>query len=393
MMFSSRPLLSLGTILLGTVMLSGGLVLVWKNTPKKPTGTVTFSPPVAPQAIDGNLTTARDYVCGVGVVEPAGEAVAVGAPLSGVVAAVHVKSGDKVSAGDLLIQLDDRVAKAEVEVARAHLLGEEARLQELLSQIEIRKARVDTAVAELQFSEASLAFAEQELERTRALQAKGAVSDEEAELKLLNRETERSRQARAQAALREMNAELKQIQGDESVPTVAVQQAAIVQSKSSLQRAEAMLSQYTIRAPGAFTVLQVHVHPGEFLPAATLSQPLLVLGVIDPLHIRVEIDETDIPRFSETAQAWASVRGNSQRLIALTFVKREPIVVPKLSLSGGQRERIDTRVQQVIYSVAPSDFGAAVGQQVDIYVEATADSAEKRDGARSVSGNSQPSKR
>lgn len=391
MMFSSRPLLSLGTLLLGTVMLSGGLVLIWKNTPKQPAGTVAFSPPVAPQAIDGNLTTARDYVCGVGVVEPAGEAVAVGAPLSGVVAAVHVKSGDKVSAGDLLIQLDDRVAKAEVEVARAHLLGEEARLQELLSQIEIRKARVDTAVAELQFSEASLAFAEQELERTRALQVKGAVSDEEAELKLLNRETERSRRARAQAALREMNAELKQIQGDESVPTVAVQQAAIVQSKSSLQRAEAMLSQYTIRAPGALTVLQVHVHPGEFLPAATLSQPLLVLGVVDPLHIRVEIDETDIPRFSETARAWASVRGNSQRLIALTFVKREPIVVPKLSLSGGQRERIDTRVQQVIYSVAPSDFGAAVGQQVDIYVEATADNAEKRDGERSVSGNSHSS--
>jgi hypothetical protein len=137
----------------------------------------------------------------------------------------------------------------------------------------------------------------------------------------------------------------------------------------------------------------VHVHPGEFLPAATLSQPLLVLGVIDPLHIRVEIDETDIPRFSETARAWASVRGNSQRLIALTFVKREPIVVPKLSLSGGQRERIDTRVQQVIYSVNPSDFGAAVGQQVDIYVEATVATAEKRDVERSVSGNSQSTQR
>lgn len=393
MMFSSRPLLSVGTLLLGTVMLSGGFVLIWKNTPEQRVGKVTFSPPVAPQTIDGNLPAARDYVCGVGLIEPAGESIAVGAPLSGVVAAVHVKSGDRVSPGDPLIQLDDRVAKAEVEVARAQLLGEEARLQELLSQIEIRKARVDTAIAELQFSEASLAFADQELERTRALQAKGAVSDEEAELKLLNRDTERSRQARAQAALREMNAELKQLEGDESAATVAVQRAAIVQSKSSLLRAEALLSQYTIRAPGALTVLQVHVHPGEFLPAATLSQPLLVLGVIDPLHIRVDIDETDIPRFSETARAWASVRGNSQRWIALAFVKREPIVIPKLSLSGGQRERIDTRVQQVIYSVTPAEFGAAVGQQVDVYIEATAENAEKRDIEQSDSGNSQASNR
>jgi multidrug resistance efflux pump len=354
-----------------------GSILVWKNTPAPPEGSVRFSPPTAPDRSAGLGETGEvnEYVCGLGLIEPSGEAISVGTQLSGIVFRVHVESGMCVEAGDPLIQLDDRTAKADVEVAKAQVLGEEARLKELISQIEIRKAHADAALAELHFAEASLAHANQELERSEALEQKGAVSDEEAELKRLNRETERSRLAKAKATVRETTAELNQLQSDGLAPTIAVQQAAIAQAGAKLQRVESLLSQHTIRAPKACTVLQVRVHPGEFLPASILNEPLVVLGVMSPLHVRVDIDEADIPRFSETAAAWASVRGRSQFRVPLTFVKTEPLVIPKSSLSGAQRERIDTRVMQVIYAVAPADVQATAGQQVDVYIEVTKHSA------------------
>lgn len=370
-MFSHRQSVALGTLMLGIFMFFCGMFLVWKNTPTPPEGAVRFSPPTAPDRSDGfrDAGEVAEYVCGLGLIEPAGEAISVGTQLSGIVARVHAESGMRVEAGDPLIQLDDQTAKAEVEVARAQVRGEEARLQELISQIEIRRAQADVALADLQFAEASLAHADQEMQRTEALLQKGAVSDEEAEVKRLNRETERARLAKAKATVRQTTAELNQLQSDGIAPTIAVQQAAISQARATLHRVESLLSQYTIRAPKACTILQVRVHPGEFLPASLLSSPLMVLGVMSPLHVRVDIDEADIPRFSETATAWASVRGRSEQRVPLTFVKTEPLVIPKFSLSGAQRERIDTRVMQVIYAVAPADMQATVGQQVDVYIE------------------------
>jgi hypothetical protein len=67
----------------------------------------------------------------------------------------------------------------------------------------------------------------------------------------------------------------------------------------------------------------------------------------------------------------ANLKGDPTTRFPLEFVRVEPFVVPKKSLTGENTERIDTRVLQVIYRVAP---GAGprlyVGQQVDVYIDA-----------------------
>ena len=110
------------------------------------------------------------------------------------------------------------------------------------------------------------------------------------------------------------------------------------------------------------------IRAGEFIPASILPNPLITLGVIDPLHLRVDIDESEIPRFSPTAKAFASVRGRPEVQVPIEYVRTEPLVIPKRSLTGSVSERVDTRVMQVIYSVDPNVLGAAVGQQVDVYI-------------------------
>jgi hypothetical protein len=55
----------------------------------------------------------------------------------------------------------------------------------------------------------------------------------------------------------------------------------------------------------------------------------------------------------------------------LRFVRIEPYVVPKKSLTGDNTERVDTRVLQVIYAVDTQGKRLFVGQQLDVFIDAT----------------------
>jgi HlyD family secretion protein len=85
----------------------------------------------------------------------------------------------------------------------------------------------------------------------------------------------------------------------------------------------------------------------------------------------VDFDENDIARLSPASKATAVFRSQPDRPVPLTFVRIEPLVVPKRSLTGASTERIDTRVLQAIYSFEPARAPQVyVGQQADVFVEA-----------------------
>jgi hypothetical protein len=124
-----------------------------------------------------------------------------------------------------------------------------------------------------------------------------------------------------------------------------------------------------VRAPVDGDVLQVKVHPGEFAPAGVTATPLVLLGRLKPLHVRVDVDENEAWRLRPEAPAIAAVRGNPNLKTPLTFVRFEPLVVPKKSLTGDSTERVDTRVLQVIYRVEDKLLPLFVGQQMDVFIE------------------------
>jgi hypothetical protein len=116
--------------------------------------------------------------------------------------------------------------------------------------------------------------------------------------------------------------------------------------------------------------LQVNVRRGEYAPLGVLARPLMVLGAVRELHVRADLDENDAWRFRDGARAYAFVRGNREIKTPLEFVRVEPYVVPKRSLTGESTERVDTRVLQVLYRFDPAAMKVYVGQQVDVFVEA-----------------------
>lgn len=115
-------------------------------------------------------------------------------------------------------------------------------------------------------------------------------------------------------------------------------------------------------------MLQVNIRPGEFVGASP-QPPLVVIGDTSQLHVRVDIDEHDVPRFHAGLGATAFLRGDGDREIALRFVRVEPYVIPKKWLTGDNTERVDTRVLQVVYAVENPAERIYVGQMLDVFVQ------------------------
>lgn len=360
---SSRPSLVWGSVVSALAMLALGVMLIRKDTPAESFGRVRFPPAQAPEA-----SANTRLVAGVGIVEPAGELVSIGSQLSGVIAAVPVRVGETVDEGTPLIVLDNRTAQSAVQVSRAEVRAQQSRLKELRGEVESRQAKVAAAAASVRQAAAARAFAERELRRVESLKAKGAATPEEIELRRLNLETEEMRWESSQANEREARANLALLDHPEEAPSIVLQESLIAEAEAAAGRDAVQLDLHTIRAPFRCRVLQVQCHPGEYLASTASAKAAMIVGVTDPLHVRVEIDEADIPRLSDTATAYAVVRGRGDRKVPLTFVRREPLVVPKTNLAGGQRERIDTRVLEVIYAVTEEDLEATVGQLVDVYL-------------------------
>ena len=127
-----------------------------------------------------------------------------------------------------------------------------------------------------------------------------------------------------------------------------------------------------MRAPVDGQVLQLKVHLGEFAPEAATAvgePPLILLGSVTPLHVRVDVDENDAWRVRAGATAIGYLRGNKHITTPLTFVRFEPFVVPKRSLTGDSTERVDTRVLQVVFSFERRDLPIYVGQQMDAFID------------------------
>jgi hypothetical protein len=95
-----------------------------------------------------------------------------------------------------------------------------------------------------------------------------------------------------------------------------------------------------------------------------------MLGRSKPLHVRVDVDEHEAWRVRDGAHAVGHVRGNAELKASLKFVRFEPFIVPKRSLTGDSTERVDTRVLQVIYRVERDDATLFVGQQLDVFIDA-----------------------
>ncbi|MGF1634158.1 MAG: HlyD family secretion protein [Phycisphaerae bacterium] len=310
-----------------------------------------------------------NYVAGAGLVEARTRNVAVAATLPGVVTDVYVAVGEAVAAGAPLFRVDSRSAEAQVAVRQAALVAAESELARLVASPrpeDLPPARARVAQAQATFDDAA-----ERLQRLQAASEGGrAVSTDE--LRAARRDAEV-----AEARLAETTAELSRLEAGAWAADLAIAQAAVQQARANLAAAETDVTRLLVRSPVAGRVLQVNVREGEYASAGGVGgtgggggDALMVVGDTTTLHVRVDIDENDAWRLTPGKPARAFVRGNGDLSTDLSFVRVEPFVIPKRSLTGESTERVDTRVLQVVYAFDPAQLPVYVGQQMDVYVEA-----------------------
>ncbi|RMX08623.1 efflux RND transporter periplasmic adaptor subunit [Corticibacter populi] len=98
---------------------------------------------------------------------------------SGRVQAIHFRDGQRVRKGQLLLQLDDRLERAQLQQAQAELnlaRANHQRNRELVEQGFISQRALDESAANLQVSEARLALAQTAVERLRLLAPFDAIA-------------------------------------------------------------------------------------------------------------------------------------------------------------------------------------------------------------------------
>jgi HlyD family secretion protein len=280
----------------------------------------TRTNPPAPAPISDYPRT----VAAVGLVEANSENIAIGTPLAGVVTRIFVTVGQAVNEGEPLFALDTRQLRADAAVRRTSLAVAK-------SGVKVARARLDDAQRNLDFAE--------------GLADKRAISAEET--------------TRRRSAVETAKAQLEEAESQ------------VLAAQAEIQSVETEIERSTVRAPLDAQVLQVKLHLGEYAPAAVTSTPLILLGGSRPLNVRVDVDEHEAWRVRPEAAATAHVRGDARLKTTLHFVRFEPFVVPKKSLTGDSTERVDTRVLQVIYRIDRQDLGIFVGQQMDVFIDAS----------------------
>lgn len=275
-------------------------------------------------------------VSGSGLIEANTRNVAVSSFESGVVAAVNVVEGQEVKTGEPLFGLDRRLAVAQLAQAERDVATAEARIRE---------------------ADALIADRQDQYDRVKGLERGVTVTED--------------RLMRARFAL--------QIARAAQISAKAQADAATAQ----VETARVTLDRLTVRAPVSGRVLKVNIRPGEYIAPGSSADPPVLLGGDRPLHVRVQIDENDVWRLRPDAPAEAVVRGNRDMRFPLTFVRVEPYVMPKRSLTGDATERIDTRVLEIVYQFDPGDAPVYIGQQVDVFIDATGGRSPATTGARS----------
>lgn len=300
----------------------------------------------------------NEAVAGVGLIEPKSENIEVAAITSGTVIEVNVREGDQVAVGDILFRLDDRQRRAQLAVQQSLLAEAKATLARW--QQMPRQEDLPPSEARVTKFQADVELRRDQLQRTRGLVAKNALAEQE----LVERE--KAYQA-AQAELAQAIAEDAKLKAGAWEADLAVARSQVERMETQVSQARVELDRLAVRSPIAGKVLNVDVRPGEYVGTPP-GKPLVILGDVSTLHVRVDIDEQDLPRLEPGMPGLGYVRGDANRPLQLSFVRIEPFTQPKRSLTGAGNERIDTRVLQLIYAIESTPRDVYVGQQIDVFL-------------------------
>ena len=183
----------------------------------------------------------------------------VAAKVSGYVTSMPVQDFERVHAGQLIVQIDQRDYVAAVDQLKASVNAAAATIEALKAQRSLQSANVEAAKATIAATSANVDQNERDLARQKRLLETGSSSTEA---------TEKLQTTRAQLAAQLQQNRAQEMAAERQLAVLAAQQsqaeAALAAQKASLDLAKLNLGYTSIVAPQDGVIGQRQVKPGQF---------------------------------------------------------------------------------------------------------------------------------
>jgi HlyD family secretion protein len=262
----------------------------------------------------------------------------------GRVTRLAVEEGDRVKAGQFLLEIDPNSLRGTVERGEAAVAGAQAGLAQ---------ARVNVETAR-----ANLALAREQVNRQRELWKQGLTTKEQLD--------------QAEATLKVRETELSARQTD-----VANREQMIKQETAALSTSRYNLSQVTLVAPFDGIVTRRNIEEGENVVVGTMNNAgtqLLTIADMSVIEAEVEVDETEIPtvKIGQVAKVTIDALPGQTFTGHITEIGNSPIQSAAQASAGQQATNFKVTVQldHAIDAARPgftcsAEITTATRQQVD----------------------------
>jgi len=194
--------------------------------------------------------------------------VSISAQVGAAIVDVPVTDNQLVEADAVLVRLDDRDFRAQVDAATAQIAQAKANLTNIDAQVAAQQARVNQAEKQTAQAQAALTFAEQQEHRYTALVKTGAGTVEQAQ-----QYASQLLQAQANYAATQANAVATQKQLPVLQAQRGVAQAQLEQAEATREQAGANMARTVIAAPVAGRVTRLTAAKGNY---AAVGQRLMM---------------------------------------------------------------------------------------------------------------------
>ncbi|MFV0422340.1 HlyD family secretion protein [Oleidesulfovibrio sp.] len=293
-----------------------------------------------------------------GVVEPVSEERKLGFEVNGVVDSVMVSEGQHIEAGTLLAKLRDEEQQAALEAAEAESAAAQAEYDKLVRGA--RPAEKSEAWAAVRSARAIRDQAYKEAKRREQLAEQKHIAPEEADRawKDYRVAAEQYEEARQRFVL------VEDMFRKEDIAKASYQ---LQSANARVREAEAALAKTRLRAPVSGTVLRIDRKAGEVF-SLFYDSPVITIGDIATLNVRVEVDEKDVARVKPGQSAYIVADAYGQTHFTGKVTRIELLMGKKHTRTGDPSEHMDRRVREVLITLDGTP-PLISGLRVDAYID------------------------
>jgi len=263
----------------------------------------------------------------------------ISANTTGRVTRLAVDEGQRVKAGQFLLEIDPRSLEGQMQRGVASVAAAESSLAQARTNVEQARTGVEQA-------EAQLALARQTLKRQQDLWKDGLTTKqdlEKAENEVKVREADvRSREADVKARTQDLETREQQIK----------------QEQAGLATTRYNLNQVILNSPIDGLVTRRNIEQGETAVMGTMNNAgtvLLTIADMSVLDAEVEVDETDIPAVSLGQQAKITIDAVPDRMFKghVTEIGNSPVQQTTSTTNTGQRQATTFKVKVTLDEQVP----------------------------------------